>query len=133
MSSPITHVIIITKENHTFDNYFGAFPGAKGEVLPHAKDPHPDQGHGHDAWLKSKGAGGVTGAAKTQYKSTDFPAYWAFAQQYTLCDNYFTDVASQSEPNHLFLIAAASPLSDSLLSMPSSATRAVSPAYRPGR
>lgn len=29
-----------------------------------------------------------------------------------LCDNYFTDVASQSEPNHLFLIAASSPLID---------------------
>jgi phospholipase C len=112
MSSPITHVIIITKENHTFDNYFGAFPGAKGEILPHATDPHPDQGHGHDAWLKNKGAGGVTGTAKTQYQTTDIPAYWAFAQQYTLCDNYFTDVASQSEPNHLFLIAADSPVID---------------------
>ncbi len=29
-----------------------------------------------------------------------------------MCDNYFTDVASQSEPNHLFLIAADSPLID---------------------
>jgi phospholipase C len=33
-----------------------------------------------------------------------------YAQQYTLCDNYFTEVASQSEPNHLMLIAAASPV-----------------------
>jgi phospholipase C len=30
MSSPIAHVIIIVKENHTFDNYFGTFPGAEG-------------------------------------------------------------------------------------------------------
>ena len=109
---PIKHVIIITKENHTFDNYFGSFPGTTGVTLPHAKDPHPDQGHGHAAWLKEKGASGVTGAAKTQYLATDIPAYWAFAQQYTLCDNYFTDVASQSEPNHLFLIAADSPVID---------------------
>ena len=109
---PINHVVIITKENHTFDNYFGTFPGATGVALPHAADPHPDQGHGHDAWLAHSGAGGVTGTAKTQYQAADIPSYWAFAQQYTLCDNYFTDVAGQSEPNHLFLIAADSPLID---------------------
>jgi len=119
---PIQHVVIITKENHTFDNYFGAYPGAAGAALPHAADPHPDQPHGHDAWLKAHGAGGVTGTSKAQYLATDIPAYWAFAQQYTLCDNYFTDVASQSEPNHLFLIAAASPLIDN-----SSASRSYQP------
>jgi phospholipase C len=26
--SPIQHVVIIVKENHAFDNYFGRFPGA---------------------------------------------------------------------------------------------------------
>src|SRR6185436_6967331 len=27
---PIKHVVVIVKENHTFDNYFGSFPGADG-------------------------------------------------------------------------------------------------------
>src|SRR6202022_23683 len=45
-----------------------------------------------------------------QYGKKDIPAYWAYAQNYALCDNYFTDVASQSEPNHLHLIAADSPV-----------------------
>src|SRR2546423_13786417 len=27
---PIKHVVIVVKENHTFDNYFGSFPGADG-------------------------------------------------------------------------------------------------------
>ena len=27
---PIDHVFIIFKENHTFDNYFGSYPGANG-------------------------------------------------------------------------------------------------------
>src|SRR6516165_3322061 len=27
---PITHIIIIDKENHSFDNMFGLFPGADG-------------------------------------------------------------------------------------------------------
>ncbi|MGH8305809.1 MAG: phospholipase C [Steroidobacteraceae bacterium] len=108
---PITHVVIIVKENHTFDNYFGAFPGANGQRLPHATDPHPDQPHDHGAWLRDQGASGGT---KQQYLATDIPGYWAFAQQYTLCDNYFTDVATESEPNHLFLIAADSPLIDNV-------------------
>ena len=106
---PIKHVVILTKENHTFDNYFGAFPGAKGQkISSHAKDVHPDQAHDHSAWLRDQAGGGT----KEQYLASDIPAYWALAQQYTLCDNYFTDVASQSEPNHLFLIAADSPLID---------------------
>jgi phospholipase C len=29
-SSPIQHIVVILQENHSFDNYFGTFPGAKG-------------------------------------------------------------------------------------------------------
>src|SRR5713226_3426473 len=29
-TSPIKHVVVIVQENHTFDNYFGTFPGANG-------------------------------------------------------------------------------------------------------
>ena len=111
----IQHVVVVVKENHTFDNYFGAFPGAQGVPLPAAIDPHPDQNHDHGAWLAAvAGPGGV----KTQYGSKNIPATWALAQQYALCDQYFTDVGSESEPNHLFLIAADSPVIDD-----SSATR----------
>jgi phospholipase C len=92
MNSPIQHVVIIVKENHTFDNYFGTFPGATGATLPQAPDPLPDPLHDHAAWLNSVARGG---GLKQQYKKADIGAYWAFAQQYTLCDNYFTDVASQ--------------------------------------
>ena len=45
---PIKHVVVIVKENHTFDNYFGSFPGAAGTSVcqtsrgpiacPHAPD-----------------------------------------------------------------------------------------------
>jgi phospholipase C len=107
-NNPIEHVVIIVKENHTFDNYFGTFPGANGAVLPPADDPLPDPQHDHAAWLASLANGGVA----LQYKEANIPIYWAYAQQYALCDNYFTDVASQSEPNHLFLIAADSPVID---------------------
>lgn len=109
-ASPIQHVVIIVKENHTFDNYFGTFPGANGvSTLEHAPDPIHDPKHNHLAWLHRKLPGG---AVQMQYVRDDIPAYWAYAQQFALCDNYFTDVASQSEPNHLMLICANSPLID---------------------
>jgi len=49
--NPIEHVVIIVKENHTFDNYFGTFAGANGAKLPAAKDPPigGDPGHDHTA------------------------------------------------------------------------------------
>jgi phospholipase C len=109
-SSPIQNVLIIVKENHAFDNYFGTFPGANGVTLPPAANPPPsDLPHNHAAWLNR-----TTGAAKLQYSQKDIPEYFAYAQQFTLCDNYFTEVASQSAPNHLMLIAAASPIIDDI-------------------
>jgi len=106
--NPIEHVVIIVKENHTFDNYFGSFPGVNGAKLPAAHDPPPsDPPHDHGAWLDR-----AAHAVKRQYRESDIPAYFSFARQFTLCDNYFTEVASQSEPNHLMLIAAASPVID---------------------
>jgi phospholipase C len=116
---PVEHVVIVVKENHTFDNYFGSFPGAVAEVLPQAADPPqlkpPDPPHDHRAWLRAHAAaqaGGRFGGVRQGYSKGDIPAYWAYAENYVLCDNYFTDVASQSEPNHLFLIAADSPIID---------------------
>jgi len=107
--NPVEHVVIIVKENHSFDNYFGSFPGVNGSILPAAQDPPAggDPRHDHAAWLER-----ATKAVKLQYKETDIPAYFSYARQFTLCDNYFTEVASQSEPNHLMLIAADSPLID---------------------
>jgi phospholipase C len=104
---PIQHVVIIIKENHAFDNYFGRFPGADGDPnLPLAADPpSSDHPHDHAAWLKR-----ATGAAKQQYTQANIPNYWRYAQQYTLCDKYFTEVAGPSTPNHLMLIAADSPI-----------------------
>ena len=53
VKSPIQHVVIIVKENHAFDNYFGRFPGADGDPnLALASDPpSSDHPHTHAAWL----------------------------------------------------------------------------------
>ncbi|HEY0780660.1 MAG TPA: alkaline phosphatase family protein [Gemmatirosa sp.] len=104
----IERVVIIVKENHGFDNYFGTFPGADGATLPHATNPPAaDPDHRHGAWLTR-----TTTAVGEQFTEADIRSYFAYARQFTLCDRYFTDVAGPSTPNHLMLIAGDSPIID---------------------
>jgi phospholipase C len=105
-TTPIEHVVIIFKENHGFDNYFGQFPGANGMAMPHSPNPPPkDPDHRHPAWLTR-----AKTAPRVQFFEADIPKYWAWARSFTLCDSYFTDVAGPSSPNHLMVIAADSPI-----------------------
>jgi phospholipase C len=108
-ANPIQHVVIIVKENHTFDNYFGQFPNAEGDTTlapcPVPADISPP--HDHQAWLERD-----TLAVREQYTAQDISPYFAYAEQFTLCDHYFTEVTGPSTPNHLMLIAADSPIID---------------------
>jgi phospholipase C len=106
--NPVEHVVIIMKENHTFDNYFGTFPGANGMTMPRSPNPPPrDPDHRHSAWLTHE-----TTAVREQFVEQDIPAYFDYARKFTLCDRYFTDVAGPSTPNHLMVVAAESPVID---------------------
>jgi phospholipase C len=107
LGSLIDHVVIIVKENHTFDNYFGTFPGGDGATLAPAANPPPnDPDHRHEAWE----ARGSDTMHRVQYSEQDIHPYFALARQYTLCDRYFSEVAGPSTPNHLMLITADSPV-----------------------
>jgi phospholipase C len=107
-TGPIQHVVILFKENHAFDNYFGTFPAANGANMAHSPNPPPqDPNHTHKGWLNR-----ATGAVRQQFLESDIPTYFAYARQFTLCDNYFTDVAGPSTPNHLMVITADSPIID---------------------
>ncbi|GAC1349410.1 MAG: alkaline phosphatase family protein [Ktedonobacteraceae bacterium] len=108
-ANPIQHVVIIVKENHAFDNYFGKFPGCEGDATldPCPNPPNVLPRHDHQAWLER-----ATHAVHEQYSGTNIPSYFAYAKQFTLCDHYFTEIAGPSTPNHLMLIAAHSPLID---------------------
>ena len=44
--NPIEHVVIIVKENHSFDNYFGSFPGVNGVNFRRRKIRPPAATHG---------------------------------------------------------------------------------------
>jgi phospholipase C len=114
MATPIKHIVIIVKENHTFDNYFGTLPGADGANLPQAPDPPTgDPDHRHLAWMNRA----ADTAHKIQYKEKDIPAYFAYAREFTICDKYFSEVTGPSTPNHLMLICADAPIINNPVSM----------------
>ena len=87
-SSSIQHVVFIMMENHTFDNYFGSFPGANGVTLPQDPNPVPsDYNHGAPATAAAIDGGKMDEFASHgyyQYKQSDIPNYWSYAQHFGL-------------------------------------------------
>jgi len=129
----IQHVVFILKENHTFDNYFGAFPGADGvtsgvihtgKSIPLGPSPNfftEDIGHTFGDALLGMDNGKmdkfdlIQGALQhrrlvnyTQFRQSQIPNYWALATRFAMADEFFTSVHGPSFPNHLFTIAAQS-------------------------
>jgi phospholipase C len=130
----INHVVYIIQENHSFDNYFGTFPGADGFApdtclakLPGSQacvkpfhmtksEPACDLSHewevahaGYDAG-RMDGFVWAEGTAYTMgyYDERDIPNYWNYARHYTLCDRFFSSLNGPSLPNHLYTVAAQS-------------------------
>jgi len=128
----IKHIIFIVKENRSFDNYFGLFPGANGattgtistgQTIPliHASEIIPrDLCHYYscfvqdiDGGLMDKfdlNGGNVIGdyVAYTQFYPADIPNYWKYAQTFVLADNMYSALTGPSFPNHLYTVAAQS-------------------------
>jgi phospholipase C len=125
---PIKHVVFVILENRSFDNIFGRFPGANGArfgldrgverpltqaELQRAKDlPHCYQCN-----ISSINAGAMDGFnqsesadefAYTQFSRDQITAYWNWANQYVLSDNFFASATGPSFPNHMYTIAATS-------------------------
>lgn len=139
----IQHVVFIVKENRSFDNMFGAFPGANGTsqatlsygaVIP--MGPHPDVMDRDIDHLWASAHTGVDGGkmdrfdlipennenedylGETQMTSQNIPNYWKYAGYYVLADNMFSSLSGPSFPNHLYTIAAQS---DGVYNLPSRA------------
>jgi phospholipase C len=131
--SQIQHWVFVIKENRTFDTYFGTFPGAygattgtisTGEVVPlgHTPDYMPrDLPHAWDNANQSIDYGRMdkfdvpTGCnvngdylCLTQLWQQDIPNYWTYASTFTLADEAFSSIHSDSMPNHLYTVAAQS-------------------------
>jgi phospholipase C len=135
LPTPIEHVIVIVKENHTFDNYFGTFPGAEGtsEYVTSDGQRHPmpranqaiDMCHQAECAITDYNNGAMNGwdlpggssdkkwgflGAKErvygQYLEEDIPNYWKYARTFTLGDHFFANHLGPSFPGHLFYLAA---------------------------
>jgi phospholipase C len=118
--TPIQHVVIIVQENHSFDNYFGTFPGANGIAnAPAAAQAklHPMTSSDHDmchtaACIQADYNGGkMNGFNDSEsygyYTQKSIPYYWSLAQNYTLMDNYFSGFLGPSLPNRVVMIAGS--------------------------
>ena len=129
---PVKHIVIIVKENRSFDTMFGRFPGADGTsyaqvgakriAMPDTPDSlSSDIYHGGSPVLTAMDQGKMDrfsrlpGAiqhgrdiADTQFRQKDIPNYWTYASTFTLADHFFSQVAGPSFPNHLALIMGQS-------------------------
>lgn len=121
----IQHVLFLLQENHSFDNYFGTFPGVDG--LPentHVEGVAPfhlasartgNLPHGKATVLTAVDGGAmdrfVSAEHSTEtmgyYDGTDIPNYWAYARYFSLADRFFCSSTGPSLPNHLFALAAS--------------------------
>lgn len=131
-STPIKHIIIFVQENHTFDNYFGTFPGANGVgsakpqfssngtsylpyEIPQATLPK-DLCHENSCALADYANGTMNGFVKGEknkmtmgyFNPKLIAYYWDYASQYVLMDNYYTSVLAPSLPNHIYMLAGQS-------------------------
>ena len=114
-----------TNESAFFQQGYPA-PGFEGELLPFPLNPggvpqcHPDITHNwvpqhecwdggeEDLWVKThlKDDGEAAGVATMgYYQEADIPFYYALADQFTICDNYFCSVLGPTDPNRLYSVS----------------------------
>lgn len=129
----IRHVLFVIQENHSFDNYFGTYPGARGLTAamrmpvrkggpPVVAPFHLTASLSHDLlhdWIPAHKAydhGRMDGfiVADTYhdvmgyYTGQEIPNYWAYARHFTLDDMFFASLMGPSLPNHLYTVAGTS-------------------------
>jgi len=130
--SVIQHIVFIIKENRSFDEYFGLFPGADGATtgvtstgqvinLERTPDEVIDMGHDWTSGVTAMNGGKMDrfdiiqdGNYNGEYLSysemtqADIPNYYAYAQNFVLSDQTFSSLHGPTLPNHLYTISAQS-------------------------
>jgi phospholipase C len=132
--TPIKHVVIIMQENHSFFNYWAAYPGVVGglagatcqkyangtKLCPYVTVNPSSTGDLNHSGSKADIAyanGTMNGFLKANpndkvmgyYNGTVLGYYWGLAEHYTLNDMFFSSYLSYSLPNHWAAIAGNSP------------------------
>lgn len=120
--SKIEHVVFVIKENRTFDNYFGQFPGADGATegatcdggtrpLMRAPDRGFASGHSFTDGITAINGGKMNcfdDVGYTQYAEDQIPSYWAYARTYALSDAFFSSIYGPTGMEHLWTFASQS-------------------------
>jgi phospholipase C len=129
----IQHIVILLRENHTYDNLFGRFPGGAGTTVGRSvtgklvqlgRTPQlilRNPGHTGASADTAIADGQLNGFSKldnavqgddkislSQFLPADIPNLWSYAQHFTLDDHFFSTIAGPSFPNHLTLLAGTS-------------------------
>ncbi len=135
--TPIEHVVVIVKENHTFDSMFMNFPGAasvstalraNGRRVRRPRAPDgalpSDIAHSHHAAVLALHNGAmdrfdVNSERSTRthdpllafayYAERQIPNYWQYARNFVLCDHFFSALLGPSNPGHFALWTAQTP------------------------
>jgi phospholipase C len=126
--TPIKHVVFVVKENRTFDDLFGTFPGANGVsfgmdmgtrrplIRGTAGRLPSDIPHCYRCAIQAWDHGKMDGFdqpptgkwAYSQLHRSQLPNYWHWAERNVLFDDFFSSAWGPSFPNHLYTIAAQS-------------------------
>jgi|RhiMetdeSRZDD1v2_1073273.scaffolds.fasta_scaffold188797_2 phospholipase C len=120
--SHIKHIVFLIKENRTYDNLFGLYPGGDGATqgttcdgstvqLQRAKDVEPDLGHSFTDGITAVNGGAMNcfaDGAYVTYRRADIPSYWAYADRFVLADRFFSSVYGPTGIEHLWTFASQS-------------------------
>lgn len=146
-NTPIEHLLVLMQKNHSFDNYFGTYPGADG-LPPDVCMPLETGGciepfqigdndiemaaldNGIGAYLLQYNEGRMDGfvyaldqrnqdgrLAMGYYDDQELSYYWNIADEYVLFDRFFSSTAGGGLSNRVYWIAATSGQS-SILTLP---------------
>ncbi|MCU1277682.1 MAG: Phospholipase [bacterium] len=134
-ATPIRYVVVIVKENHTFDNYFMGFPGAAsatkggssdGSTVTRPKAPDQDLAgdlpHSNAAAMQAYNGGKMNGwdlnvpseptRPYVYYAESQIPNYWKYARTFALFDQFFATTAGPTSPGHFAIMAGQAPFYD---------------------
>jgi phospholipase C len=118
----IDHIVFVIKENRTFDNYFGLFPGADGATtgthcdgttapLVKAPDRGFAAGHSFTDGIRVIDGGKMDcfdDVGYSQFQEKQIPNYWAYAKHFTLSDRFFSSIYGPTGIEHLWTFASQS-------------------------
>ncbi len=125
------------QENHSFDNYFGTYPGAKGIpkkecMLINVSDPADgcvkpfelnassyvkldhNFSNAYTDWNNGSMNNFIAGQGYNNdtmgyYTNATIPNYWTYANNYVLADNFYSSVFGWSLPNHWLAMSGNTP------------------------